>query len=51
MANFDSTNLEKVDLRTAFNYSISPERNRIKKAKFSSQGLVGLLQHHDIIIE
>lgn len=48
---FDNCNLEKVDFRTAFNYSISPERNRIKKAKFSSQGLAGLLQHYDIIID
>jgi uncharacterized protein YjbI with pentapeptide repeats len=51
MATFDNSNLQKIDFRTAFNYSISPERNRIKQAKFSSQGLSGLLQHHDIIIE
>jgi uncharacterized protein YjbI with pentapeptide repeats len=51
MATFDNSNLEKVDFRAAFNYNISPERNRIKKAKFSSQGLAGLLLHYDIIIE
>jgi uncharacterized protein YjbI with pentapeptide repeats len=50
-ATFDNSNLEKVDFRTAFNYNTSPETNRIKKAKFSSQGLAGLAQHHDIITE
>jgi len=32
---FRSTILEKVDFRTAYNYSINPENNRISKAKFS----------------
>ncbi|MES2479811.1 MAG: pentapeptide repeat-containing protein [Bacteroidota bacterium] len=48
---FDSSILEKADFRTAINFSINPERNRIKKAKFSVQGLSGLLQHLDIYIE
>jgi fluoroquinolone resistance protein len=50
-ATFDNTTLEKVDFRTAFNYSIDPERNRIKKAKFSVNGLHGLLAKYDITIE
>ena len=48
---FDDSNLEKVDFRTAYNYSINPELNRIKKAKFSSLGIAGLLDKYSIIIE
>ena len=50
-ATFDHTNLEKVDFRSAFNYSIDPENNRIKKAKFSRLGVTGLLDKYNIIIE
>lgn len=50
-ANFDRTILEKVDFRSAFNYSIDPELNRIKKAEFSVQGISGLLNKYDIKIE
>jgi uncharacterized protein YjbI with pentapeptide repeats len=48
---FDNTNLEKADLRTARNYSIDPEKNRIKKARFSASGIAGLLDKYDIVIE
>jgi len=48
---FENTHLEKADLRSAFNYSIDPEKNRIRKAKFSVQGVAGLLDKFDIIIE
>lgn len=48
---FDRTILEKADFRTAYNYSIDPEANRIKKAKFSLGGLSGLLSKYNIIIE
>ncbi len=48
---FDRTLLEKADFRTAFNYTINPEINRIKKAKFSLQGLEGLLQKYQIEVE
>jgi len=48
---FVNTILEKADFRSAYNYSIDPERNRIKKAKFSSIGLAGLLNKYDIEIE
>jgi uncharacterized protein YjbI with pentapeptide repeats len=48
---FTGTNLEKADLRTSFNYSIDPERNRLKKAKFSLPGVIGLLDKHDIQID
>jgi uncharacterized protein YjbI with pentapeptide repeats len=50
-ATFDRTNLEKADFRTSFNYSISPETNRIKKARFSLSGIAGLLYKYDIEIE
>lgn len=50
-AKFDNTILEKANLRTSFNYSIDPERNRIKKAKFSSAGIAGLLDKYDIQID
>jgi fluoroquinolone resistance protein len=48
---FDHTNLSKVDFRTAFNYSIDPEKNFIKKARFSTQGIRGLLDKYEIEIE
>lgn len=48
---FQQTILEKVDFRTANNYSIDPELNRIKKAKFSSSGIIGLLDKYQISIE
>jgi uncharacterized protein YjbI with pentapeptide repeats len=50
-ATFDNTNLEKTSFSTAFNYSIDPEINRIKKAKFSVPGVLGLLNKYDIVIE
>lgn len=50
-ATFENTILEKADLRTAFNYSIDPERNKIKKAMFTMPGIVGLLDKYDIKIE
>jgi fluoroquinolone resistance protein len=48
---FEYTILEKADFRTAINYSIDPELNRIKKAKFSRSGIAGLLDKYDIEIE
>jgi uncharacterized protein YjbI with pentapeptide repeats len=48
---FENTILEKADLRTSFNYSIDPNINRIKKAKFSLPAVVGLLDKYDIQIE
>ena len=48
---FDHTRLEKADFRTAFNYMIDPENNRIKGAKFSAAGISGLLSRYQIDIE
>jgi fluoroquinolone resistance protein len=47
---FENTLLEKANLRTADNYSIDPEKNKIKKAKFSMPGIAGLLHKYDIEI-
>jgi fluoroquinolone resistance protein len=48
---FERTILEGVDFRSAYNYTIDPELNRIKKAKFSRSGVAGLLEKYDIDIE
>ncbi|NTV05676.1 MAG: pentapeptide repeat-containing protein [Chlorobiaceae bacterium] len=50
-AMFIHTNLEKADFRSAFNYSIDPETNRIRKARFSVPAVTGLLDKYDIEIE
>jgi uncharacterized protein YjbI with pentapeptide repeats len=51
MAVFDGTNLEKADLSTAADFSIDPERNKVKQAKFSLYGLAGLLHKYHIEVE
>ncbi|MGK0413736.1 MAG: hypothetical protein ACJA1B_001944, partial [Polaribacter sp.] len=48
---FDQTNLEKSDFRTASNFNINPQQNRLKNAKFSRNTIDGLLVNHKIIIE
>jgi len=48
---FADTILEKSDFRSAYNFSIDPERNKIAKAKFSSQNIIGLLDKYNIIVE
>jgi fluoroquinolone resistance protein len=48
---FSGTIIEKADLTSSFNYSIDPENNRIRKARFSAAGLGGLLNKYDIEIE
>lgn len=50
-AHFEFTNLEKADFRAAYNYSLDPDKNKIKKARFSADGLAGLLHKYDIDIE
>ena len=47
-AMFNQSILEKADFRTSRNYSIDPENNRIKKAKFSYPEILGLLDKYDI---
>jgi uncharacterized protein YjbI with pentapeptide repeats len=48
---FRHTTLEKTDFRTAVNYLIDPEINKVKKARFSLNGLPGLLGKYNLIIE
>lgn len=48
---FDHTNLEKADFSSSSHYSIDPETNRIKEARFSLNGLPGLLEKYNIIVE
>jgi fluoroquinolone resistance protein len=48
---FFNTNLVGVDFRNAMNYTIDPDQNRIRKAKFSIPGTIGLLDKYDIEIE
>jgi uncharacterized protein YjbI with pentapeptide repeats len=48
---FEQTILEKADLRNAYNFSIDPERNRLKKARFSLTGVPGLLDKYHIDID
>ena len=48
---FERTLLEKADFRTSYNYTLDPEANRIRKAKFSSKEVLGLLDKFDIDIE
>lgn len=47
---FQHTVLEKTDFSTAYGYAINPEINRLKKARFSSSGLTGLLYKYDLDI-
>jgi fluoroquinolone resistance protein len=47
---FENTILEKADFITSLNYSINPDINKIKKAKFSASGVLGLLGKYDIEI-
>jgi uncharacterized protein YjbI with pentapeptide repeats len=47
---FNETQLKEVDFTTAYNYKIDPEFNPMKKAKFSTQGIIGLLDKYDIKI-
>lgn len=48
---FEKTILERTNFTSSFNYSINPEQNKLKKTKFSVDGLRGLLDKYDIIVE
>ena len=48
---FDRTKLEQADFRSAYNFSIDPEANSIKKARFSKENLAGLLYKYHIKVE
>jgi len=48
---FNNTILEGADFRTSFNFSIHPSNNRLKKARFSRENVMGLLDGIGIIID
>ena len=48
---FETSNLEKSDFRTAFNYSINPENNKLKGGKYRKENITGLLNKYKIVIE
>jgi uncharacterized protein YjbI with pentapeptide repeats len=48
---FSNTNLEKADFYTSYEYRIDPEKNKMKKAIFSTQGLHGLLEKYALVIK
>ncbi len=50
-ARFEQCNLEKADFSTSYNYSIDPESNRLRNARFSLNGVSGLLDKYGIIVE
>ena len=50
-AQFNRSILEKVDFRGSKNFIIHPGDNKITKAKFLKEDLIGLLQYYNIIIE
>ncbi|MEO1448751.1 MAG: pentapeptide repeat-containing protein [Bacteroidota bacterium] len=47
---FERTNLVEADFRTARRFSIDPEMNPVKKARFSQDGLAGLLHKYQLRI-
>ena len=57
---FDNCNLHKsvfidavankADFTTSYNFSIDPEKNKLSKARFSQEGLKGLLEKYDIVV-
>jgi len=47
---FENTNLERADLFSSYHFSIDPEKNRIRKARFSRAEIAGLLNKYDIEI-
>ncbi|MBS1512934.1 MAG: pentapeptide repeat-containing protein [Bacteroidetes bacterium] len=50
-AHFENTVLDKADFSTAFQYTINPLNNSIRKASFAYPDVTSLLQTFDIIIK
>lgn len=48
---FDRTLLNGADFQTAYNFSIDPENNNIRKATFSTSNISGLLAKYDIKVK
>jgi uncharacterized protein YjbI with pentapeptide repeats len=49
-AEFEKAKLEQADFRTSRNYSINPEKTKLKGAYFSLPEAKGLLRKYDILI-
>ncbi|MBY0425041.1 MAG: pentapeptide repeat-containing protein [Cytophagales bacterium] len=47
---FNGTSLANADLLTASNFHIDPELNTIRKAKFTTEGAIGLLEKYQLQI-
>lgn len=48
---FIDTIANKADFSTSYDYVIDPEKNKLKKAVFSQEGLKGLLQKYDLVVK
>jgi uncharacterized protein YjbI with pentapeptide repeats len=51
LAVFQQSIIEKVDFRTAYNFGIDLEVNKVKNARFSATSLSGLLLKYPIVID
>ncbi|RZK43577.1 MAG: pentapeptide repeat-containing protein [Pedobacter sp.] len=47
---FSRTTLNNANFSTSYNYTIDPENNSLRKAKFATDGLAGLLSAYGIIV-
>ncbi len=50
-AQFNNTNLMDADFRLSKNYAINPSLNQVKGARFSTDGLMGLLEAFNIRVD
>lgn len=48
---FIDTVLQKADFYTSYDFIIDPEKNKVKKAIFSTEGLKGLVAKYDLVIK
>ncbi|MCB0765452.1 MAG: pentapeptide repeat-containing protein [Flavobacteriales bacterium] len=48
---FDRTDLRQADLTSAFNFTIDPTTNRMRGARFSVEGALGLLGGFGVVVE
>ena len=48
---FIDTIAHKADFSTSYDYTIDPEKNKLKKAVFAAEGLKGLLEKYDLLIK
>lgn len=48
---FIDTIANKANFSTSYDYIIDPEKNKLKKAQFSIEGLKGLLMKYDIVVK